>query len=312
MKGLDLMTSYQRLQPAWFYEYMLNPGKFRPGIIMPSYWPDGKALQTEILEGDTERQLRALWYNFSLGQSARDPSGLRSEDLTLEVTDEVRTYRGRSSVAGYRGIAVGYPEGWNYAFNAQTGALSALWKGGFVTAGWRGQGPGNFNPKERAVQLPQDVAFLQLEDEQKPWPLHPVRTKENPENPDPTYPWQHGYDFTGYSFDDDWVPTFTYKCGEVAIADRSVVADEGTHQVLRRTLTFTAPAPTTLYLRPLAGTIEEAGSARFQTKQVRLTVPTGEPMVRPSAAPDAESELLIKYALPAGESTHVIDYALLP
>lgn len=38
MKGLDLMTSYQRLQPAWFDQFLKNPAKFRSGIIMPSYW----------------------------------------------------------------------------------------------------------------------------------------------------------------------------------------------------------------------------------------------------------------------------------
>ena len=60
------MTTYQRLQPAWFYNYMKHPAAFRPGILMPSYWPDGKATRTDILEGDTHAQLRALWYQFSL------------------------------------------------------------------------------------------------------------------------------------------------------------------------------------------------------------------------------------------------------
>ncbi len=42
MKGIDRMTSYQRLQPACYHRYMQNPAAFRPGIIMPSYWPEAK------------------------------------------------------------------------------------------------------------------------------------------------------------------------------------------------------------------------------------------------------------------------------
>lgn len=137
MRGLDLMISYQRLQPSWFYHYMKNPAAFRPSIIMPSYWPNGKAMPTEVLGGDTELQLRALWHNLSLGRSARDPSGLRTAPTKLVVTDKARTYRGRSRIAGYRGIAVGLPGGMNYAFDAQNGALAGIWQGEFVSVNWR-------------------------------------------------------------------------------------------------------------------------------------------------------------------------------
>ena len=30
MKGYDLILTYQRLQPGWFYEFMKNPAKHRP------------------------------------------------------------------------------------------------------------------------------------------------------------------------------------------------------------------------------------------------------------------------------------------
>ena len=80
----------------------------------------------------TDRQIEAIWYYLSLGTSAADPSGIRAAETTLFVTDATRTYRGRSSVAGFRGIAVGFPEKLSYAFNAETGALSAIWRGNFV------------------------------------------------------------------------------------------------------------------------------------------------------------------------------------
>jgi mono/diheme cytochrome c family protein len=309
MKGLDLMTSYQRLQPAWFYQFMKQPAAFRPGIIMPSYWPDGEALQTEVLGGDTDLQLRALWHKFSLGHSARDPSGLRSQPSILVVTDEVRTYRGRSGVAGYRGIAVGFPGGLNYAFNAQNGALSAIWKGGFVNVGWQGQGAGNFNPLSRPVQLAQDVAFLQLPDRAAPWPLLPKTTQEQPVNPDPLYPRNHGYAFLGYSLDAAFIPTFRYRCGPVEINDRTVVSGVDGTQLLRRTFSFSTPTQEIVWFRALTGAIESETKHAFKTADLRLTIAAGSPVLRP--APDGGEELLIELSLPPGESTITVDYELL-
>lgn len=306
MKGLDLMTSYQRLQPAWFNQFMRNPASLRPGIIMPSFWPDGKAVQTEILDGDTEEQIRALWHNFSLGRSARDPSGLRVEDPELVVSEKAITYRGRSQVAGYRGIAVGLPGGLNYAFNAETGALSSIWSGRFVKVGWTGQGSGNFTPADRAIQLAQDVAFLPTAAD--PWPLHPQRTKENPVNPDPLYPRQHGYAFKGYSIGDDGVPTFRYHSGTVAIEDSSVALAESAPAVLRRTLVFDAREATTLFFRALAGKVEKVSETSFENGDVRLTLGEGAAITSHTLRETAGGELLFRLDLPAGTSTQTIDY----
>lgn len=312
MKGLDLMTSYQRLQPAWFYNYLLDPGAFRPGILMPSYWPDGKAVQTEILDGNTQVQLSALWHQFSLGTSARDPSGLVQEDTKLVVTDQPRTYRGRSEVAGYRGIAVGFPEDLNFAFNAQNGALSALWSGEFVRVGWRGQGAGDFNPLARPVRLGQDVAFLQLPEKDSPWPLRPIRTKEVPINPDPLYPRNHGYAFRGYSFDRNSVPTFRYRSGEIEIEDTIIPVEESGKQLLRRTLTFTSPSATHLDFRALTGTIEQESATAFSSDKIRLILAPASTVLRKSPDPEAGRELLIGLELSAGNSTYTLDYELLP
>lgn len=301
MKGLDLMTSFQRLQPGYFYDFMQNPAKYRPGIIMPSYWPGGKAVQTDILEGDSHRQLQALWRNFSLGRSARDPSGLRSPATNLVVTDKIRTYRGRSRVAGYRGIAVGFPGGMNYAFNAQNGALSAIWKGQYVTANWRSQGAGDFNPAERSLQLAQDVAFLKLKDDNEKWPLRPAGTKENPVNPDPLYPRNRGYQFKGYSLDDDDIPTFSYQCHDVAIDDRSVSKEDS----LERTFKFTTKEKTTIYFRALSGKITKVSDTVYQIDKLQLTLPSDQKLLR-------ENELLVKLPLPTGESSITIAYRILP
>ncbi|MBR9759088.1 c-type cytochrome [bacterium] len=301
MKGLDLMTSFQRLQPGYFYDFMQNPAKYRPGIIMPSYWPGGKAVQTDILEGDTHRQLQALWRNFSLGRSARDPSGLRSPATNLVVTDKTRTYRGRSRVAGYRGIAVGFPGGMNYAFNAQNGALSSIWKGQFVTANWRSQGAGDFNPAERAIQLAQDVGFMKLANDEGKWPLRPTATKENPVNADPLYPRNRGYQFKGYSFDESGTPTFSYQCHEVAIEDKTTSPEDRLH----RTLSFSTEKETTLYFRALTGKVKKISDTVYQSEKLEITLPSGTILLR-------ENEVLLKISVPSGNSAITIDYHLLP
>lgn len=304
MKGLDLITTYQRLQPGWFYEFMLDPAKHRPGIIMPNYWPGGKAVQTDIMGGDTYEQLRALWHQFSLGRSARDPKGLRSEPNKLVVTDKVRVYRGRSRIAGYRGIAVGYPGGLNYAFNAETGALSGIWKGEFVTANWRSQGAGDFNPVERAVELAQDVAFAKLKDENEAWPLKPETTKDDPVNPDPLYPKNRGYAFKGYSFDKSGNPTFEYHCGDVKISDRSVVKDG----VLARTFVFTAEKDEVIYFRALTGKVTEKSDSLFEASGLKVYFPAGRALVREMGR--NEKEVLVEMKVFKGKTTYTIDYEL--
>lgn len=307
MKGYDLILTYQRLQPGWFYEFMKDPAAHRPGIIMPNYWPGGKAVQTEILDGDTHEQLRALWYQFSLGRSARDPKGLVAEPNKLEVTERVRVYRGRSRVAGYRGIAVGYPGGLSYAFNAQNGVLSAIWSGEFVTANWRSQGAGDFNPIGRPVQLAEEVAFLQLKDESRPWPLKPVTTKEDPVISDPLYPGNYGYAFKGYALDETGNPTFRYHCGEVAISDRSEA--EGDRN-LRRRLVFDSPEKGVIYFRALAGQVTANPDGSYAIPGLKITLSGGKTILRESAR-EGERELLVRIPLVKGKSNYSINYEIL-
>lgn len=306
MKGYDLILTYQRLQPGWFYEFMKNPAVHRPGIIMPNYWPGGKAVQSEILGGDTHEQLRALWYQFSLGRSARDPKGLVTKPNKLAVKEKVRVYRGRSRVAGYRGIAVGYPDGLNYAFNAQNGALSAIWSGEFVTANWRSQAAGDFNPLARPIQLAQEVAFLQLKDAESPWPLKPVTTKENPVISDPLYPGNHGYAFKGYSFDQTGNPTFRYLCHQVAIADHSEVRDG---KILSRKFVFDSPTKDEIYFRALAGKVTRESDGVFAIPGLKVKVSQGETILRPSSR-EGEMELLVRIPLLKGKTNYSIDYEM--
>ncbi len=318
MKGIDLMTSYQRLTPEWFFAYMKNPGAFRPGIIMPSYWPDGKALQTEILGGDTEQQLQALWYTFSLGRSARDPSGLKQSDIRLTVKDKAVVHRGRSRMAGFRGIAVGLPGGLNYAFNAQNGSLAAIWRGDFASVNWKSQGAGDFHPIGKFTSLPQDVSFLPQATAPASWPLLPQTSKEAPVNPDPTYPRAHGFAFGGYALDESEIPTFSYRCGEVMITDVMApyppIPSSAPSATLRRTLIFSTEKETSLVFRVLTGAITSPLPGTYQTKELNVIISNflQPAQLRPFAQRDGEQELLLPLSLKKGTTTLTLDYVPLP
>jgi mono/diheme cytochrome c family protein len=308
LKGIDLLNSFERLQPSWFVHFMKNPQQYRPGIVMPNYWPGGEAVRKDVLEGNADEQVRALWHYFSLGRSARDPSGIRSVGTDLKVTDRVRVYRGRSRIAGYRGIAVGFPGGLNYAFNAEYGSLSGLWSGDFVSVGWGGQGAGNFNPRARPIELAQDVAFYRLAKDDEPWPLLPKMDKENPVNPDPLYPRNRGYQFKGYQLDANGVPTFMYRTGAVEVDDTPRAVVTNSMHGLVRTIRFESAKDETVHFRALTGKVRQLTPTQFSADAVKLWVPVGTALLRGEGA---QKELLLKLKLPKGKSKIQIRYELL-
>jgi mono/diheme cytochrome c family protein len=321
-KGIDLINSHERLKFGWFKRFVIAPQSLRPGVVMPEGWSGGVASHTGILEGDTDKQIDAIWYFLSLGRSAPDPRGLSSVSSRLVVGDTTRTYRGRSNIAGFRGIAVGFPGGLNYAFDANNGTLSGLWRGDFVSARWDGQGAGGFNPAARPVRLAQDLSIYTLGDHKKPWPLKPFMDDENPVNPDPQYPRNLGYRFRGYYLDEEKVPTFMYSMAEIYVEDRSVAILDGERPILRRTLTFTIPKrrypnSRTVFFRALTGKIEVVSAYRakwlvFKTEEVQVSATEHFTSVtRKFGEEEDQEEVLLILELPGGTSTFEVDYELL-
>lgn len=307
-EGIDLLTSYPRLQPGWFHLYLRNPGAFRPRTVMPTGWPNGVATYKTILDGDTDQQIEAIWYYLSLGTSAADPSGLRPVSTKLVVEDQARIHRGRSRVAGFRGIAVGLPEQISYAFNAETGTLSALWLGEFVSVNWSGQGSGDFQPSSDPILMAQDVSFVSLPDDKAPWPRLPVMTKEARTNPNPLYPKNVGYQFQGYVLDEWQIPTFLYRSGIITIADRSTAVVRDESRQLKRVLQFDTPTPQTVWFRALTGQIEQESAQVFRSGRLQLTIPATPTKLRVLHGEPPQSELLLQLQLPPGQSTQELLY----
>ena len=309
-KGIDLMTTRERLQPAWFDRFLRNPGAYRPRIIMPYSWPDGVAAYKNILDGDTELQIEAIWYYLSLGTSAADPSGIRRPEMKLSVADMVRTYRGRSGISGFRGIAVGFPQRLNYSFNAETGTLTGIWKGDYIRVDRGGQGSGNFNPAANPVTFAQDTSFIADLDPTAPWPLRPVMTKEAPANPNPLYPKNLGYQFRGYYLGELNNPTFMYSSGEIQIEDRSEVIVEDNRIMLQRRIAFQSPSDQSRWFRALTGDIAQGAPQVYVGKNMSLTVPVVQALLRVDPSVAESKELLLKLEIPQGSSQIELIYEL--
>lgn len=315
-QGIDLITTTQRLQPGWYNSYLRNPGAFRPRTVMPSAWSGGIATHKTILDGDTDTQIEAIWYYLSLGTSAADPPGIRGVSTKITVDNEAKTFRGRSRVAGYRGIAVGFPEKLSYAFNAETGTLSALWQGDFIGVNWGGQGSGDFNPASEPITLAQDVSFAKLVDENAAWPLLPVMTKDAKTNPDPLYPKNVGYQFRGYFLGESSIPTFMYRSGTLEIEDRSIAAAKpaandtvnGEQIQLKRVLQLESPAQQSIWFRALVGDINQESEFVYRSGRLRLTIPKCETKLRQLSDEPKRAELLLHLQVPAGKSTLEFHY----
>jgi mono/diheme cytochrome c family protein len=73
-EGINLVYSYDRLLPDYYYRWMRNPLAIDPQTKMPVYFEEGKSPLTEILDGDAEKQITAVWQYMRLGQKMPAPN----------------------------------------------------------------------------------------------------------------------------------------------------------------------------------------------------------------------------------------------
>jgi hypothetical protein len=228
MPAVDLTVMADRLHKNWFYHYMHNPQQFNPGTVMPSFWPGGQAMRTDVLSGDADLQVEALWQYLLDGRQARTPRGLVVEPIELVATNEAVMLRRSYPGIGKRGIGVGYPSQVNLAFDAEQMRLAMIWKGKFADPGgvWRSQGHGSVRPL--GTDLIRFGPGPELDDAKNPWKVDEGR------------PPRHR--FRGYYLDDKQRPTFMYRFDNIDVEDYPVdVSDKASDAArIRRTLTFTS------------------------------------------------------------------------
>lgn len=231
MPAVDLTEMAERLHRDWFAHYMRAPQSLSPGTVMPSFWPGGKAIRTEILDGDTELQIETIWHYLQDGRQARQPQGLDIKPMELVAGSEAVMLRRRYPDIGKRGIGVGYPSEVNLVFDAEQLRLAMLWKGKFADPGgvWRGQGSGTVRPLSREV----------------------IRLAPGPDLDDATEPWivddgrPPRHRFKGYHLDSLRRPAFTYQFDQVQVDDYFVDrinVSSGT-PILQRLIRFETDEP---------------------------------------------------------------------
>ena len=141
-----------------------------------------------------------------------------------------------------------------------------------------------------------------------------MMNKENPVNPDPLYPKNLGYQFLGYSLDEDFVPTFSYRIGDVTIEDKSTSVIKESETILNRILSMNSPEPTTIHFRALVGKIEKVSETTYKTPDLSLKVNANKATpnaLRPLNSGENSFELLLNLYLPKGKSALKLHYDLL-
>lgn len=296
LSALDLAQAPQVLHKNWFALFLRQPSRFHSTIIMPGFWPGGVSTRTNVLNGDTARQIEAIWNYLADGERAKKPAGLSRQSSELKVGDVAEICRGRGSAAGFRGIGVGYPERVNLAFDATEMSLRMLWRGAFA-----GVDLGSFHPRGTdQIVLPPGVPFHRLASADAGWPS---KGKLNH-----AFPQDHGYAFRGYTLDEKRRPTFRYVYGDVGVEDffEDVRGEDG-RGFFRRTLRLTAPAaPAPFHFRAAAGkVVEKISENTFRIDTLTLRLPSGTAAITREAS---HAELLLPLTLSPGTTTIVLDY----
>lgn len=233
MPAVDLTEMAERLKPAWFDHYMRSPQTLSPNTVMPSFWPGGKAIRREILEGATDQQIAAVWEYLQDGRQARTPRGLRIEPIELLADEEHAVMlRRKYQDIGKRGIGVGYPEQVNLAFDAEQMRVASIWKGKFADPGaaWRGQGSGNVRPL--GSELVRFAAGPEVDHAESPW----VADEGRPPH----------HQFKGYALDEQSRPQFAYRCHGVDVQDYIVdqpAGKDGQRSLVRKIVLDTSNKP---------------------------------------------------------------------
>ncbi|MEC8474505.1 MAG: hypothetical protein VXZ38_07645, partial [Planctomycetota bacterium] len=201
--GVDLHAMDKRLQPSWFRSFIEDPGALKNRTRMPTFFPDGKSNRPDLLGGNVDHQIAAIWHYLK----SSDPLPEKiveamSRDFELSPSVRPEVVRTFMKHAGTHAIAVGFPQRIHYAFDSETLRLTSLWRGRFLDA--RGTWFERFVPLTAPLGQPR----LEL-------PEHPVFASSDGQ----VHP-QSLLKFQGYRLDDAGVPTLLYQVAGWQIEDR--------------------------------------------------------------------------------------------
>src|SRR5579884_3890748 len=286
----------RRLQHDWFYRYLLDPQKLRPGTRMPTAWTNGMTVLPDVLGGSTAKQIDSIWIYLQDGDRAALPLGLRKDSIQLIPDKEAIVYRNFIEGAGPRALAVGYPEKGNLAFDANDLRLALIWQGDFLDASrhWSDRSAG-FEPPlgDNIIPLATGVAFALLAKDDEAWPSRSAK--------------ELGYQFRGYRTTTDGRPTFLYTCCGVRIEDFPNAMAGASGPSIRRVLALTADKPiANLWFRAVvADKIETVAKETYRINGEWTLKLDAEARIRKSGG---KMELLVLVRFQDGKARIVQDF----
>ncbi|MGB0144137.1 MAG: PA14 domain-containing protein [Akkermansiaceae bacterium] len=259
-------------------------------------------LKVEFFEYTGEEVVALSWSgpgikNQALSESKPSRSGGSSKSIPiLAPSGEATIYRNFIAGTDPRGIGVGYSEGVNLAFSADSMSLDMLWKGDFMDGGrhWTGRGQGFEGPAgDSIVTVNRGPAFAILDSQTSGWPTAPD-PKMKPR-------------FRGYRLNKQQQPSFLYQFGPIQIVDTPIpLADESG---FTRTLEIEVPSPGSpdqqLYFRALSGKGLENKSKQDFVFDDALTVSVKSSPLTPFTR---NNELLLPIELTPGKHRIILTY----
>lgn len=295
IQAISLTEMTSRIREDWFLRYLLDPARYRPGTRMPTGFPNGVAVVRDVYNGDPDRQVTAIWTYLTDGRQAGYPEGLVAKTIELIPESQPIIYRNFIEGLSPRGIAVGYPEKVNLAWDANELCLRLIWHDRFLDASlhWTGRGIGAQHPLgDHILPLEPVLPFAQLASRETPWPGTSPRE-------------QPGYQFLGYTLNKKGQPTFSYRTPLATITDFPEPVPRNEHEgTLRRTFTVTeSPPGTDLYFRAAVGdTIRETADGYRVNNALTIRIQGGgAPFLRTL---DGRQELIVPVPIgPAGTTT---------
>lgn len=220
--GIDLAGIADRVQPGWFRDFVLHPAGLKARTRMPTFFPDGVSQNRELLGGDADRQIAAIWGYLSDLRRQPLPAKIeqvRGEDFELKPTDRPILLRTFMRDAGPHAIAVGFPQGVHFAFDAERLRFATAWSGRFLDAQgtWFVRSAPPAEPLgDRAIRIDRETPF-RVEPTAEP-PAPPSAVAGTAE----ALPGR----FDGYRLDDQGRPTLLYRLSEWQVEDRIAPGDE--------------------------------------------------------------------------------------
>jgi mono/diheme cytochrome c family protein len=282
--GVDLNEIASRVQPKWLHDFLLDPATQKPRTRMPTFFPEAKSQHPDILGGDVEQQLAAM--AAYLGDLAKQPlpqkiEEARSQNFELIPSNKPIVMRTFMPVGGLHCIAVGFPEKWHFAFDAERCSVAEAWQGKFLDAEstWFDRFARPVRPLGSAiVSFPGGPSIALLDDKNSAWPATAQAAKVR---------------FRGYELDSAGVPTFHYDVAGFELSDRvEPHVEDGTVIGLHRLLTaksLTAGAGhSKLWLRALVDKNPQQLTSRPANSRAALVASNGLKIILLSNVPYGE------------------------